>query len=161
MTRLTVSLKARALRYLSAREHSRLELKRKLVRYALETDDVEQLLDTLAAANWLSQERFCDSLINRRAKNFGNSRILSELQSHGVSSIVLAEVKAGLIGGEVARACEVWQRKFGVPGIDPQARAKQMRFMLQRGFSHKAIRAAMNSTADDDALLPDYLPGDA
>ena len=37
------SLKARALRYLSAREHSRLELARKLARYAEETDDIEAL----------------------------------------------------------------------------------------------------------------------
>lgn len=160
MARPVVSLKARALRYLSAREHSRLELRRKLVRHALETDDVEQLLDTLEAAKWLSQERFCDSLINRRAKNFGNSRILAELQSHGVGSDALAEVKAGLVDGEVARACEVWQRKFGTPGADPQARAKQMRFMLQRGFSHRAIRAAMASAPDDDPSLPDYLQGD-
>lgn len=149
MVRPVISLKARALRYLSAREHSRIELGRKLARHAQEGDDVEQLLDTLEGAKFLSDSRFCDSLINRRAKRFGNSRILAELQSHGIGGPALAEVKAELADGETARACEVWQRKFGVPGRDLSERSKQMRFMLQRGFSHRAIKVAMQGTGSD------------
>ncbi|MES2831498.1 MAG: recombination regulator RecX [Pseudomonadota bacterium] len=150
MARPAISLKARALRYLSAREHSRIELSRKLARYAQEGDDIEQLLDSLEAAKFLSQARFCDSLINRRAKRFGNSRILAELQSHGVSDQDLSSAKAGLIDGEIARACEVWQRKFGHGGAAPADRAKQMRFMQQRGFSHQAIKAAMAGAMPDE-----------
>jgi len=150
MARPSISLKARALRYLSAREHSRIELSRKLARYAQEGDDIEQLLDSLEAAKFLSQTRFCDSLINRRAKRFGNSRILAELQSHGVSGQDLSSAKAGLADGEIARACEVWQRKFGHGGTEPADRAKQMRFMQQRGFSHRAIKAAMAGTMPEE-----------
>ena len=150
MPRPAISLKARALRYLSAREHSRQELARKLSRHVQEGDDVEQLLDWLVARKFLSQERFCESLVNRRARRFGNSRILAELQSHGVGNIALAEVKADLVAGETARAVEVWQRKFGRPGSDAAARAKQMRFLMQRGFSHQAIRVAMASAPVDE-----------
>ena len=46
-----LSLKARALRFLSMREHSRLELGRKLARHAEEGDDVEALLDFLEKNN--------------------------------------------------------------------------------------------------------------
>ena len=163
MARPVISLKARALRYLSAREHSRLELSRKLARYAQEGDDVAQLLDALEAAKLLSQARFCDSLINRRSKRFGNSRILAELQSHGVGGDALADVKAGLADGETARAYEVWQRRFGAVGAvstDAAARAKQIRFMLQRGFSHRVIRAAMDSSAHAEESAPGYIPDD-
>ena len=93
MAKLQISLKARALRYLSAREHSRLELARKLARYAQEGDDIETLLDTLEAAKLLSQARFSESLIHRRAHRFGNSRILSELQSHGIDAEALVDIK--------------------------------------------------------------------
>ena len=118
MAALKISLKARALRYLSAREHSRLELGRKLSRYAQETDDVEALLDALEAANFLSQSRFSESLVHRRAARFGNSRILSELQSHGIVGDELNEIKANLAQDEVARAREVWLRKFGrIPAV--------------------------------------------
>lgn len=145
-----LSLKARALRYLSQREHSRFELRRKLLRYAEEGDDVDALLDFLEKNNWLSQERFAESLVNRKASRFGNSRVMAELQSHGVTGEALDEIKAGLSDSETARAVEVWRRKFGVVAEDAAARAKQMRFLLQRGFSQRAARIAMQGGPDDD-----------
>jgi len=143
MAKLPVSLKARALRYLSAREHSRLELGRKLARYAQEGDDVEALLDTLEAAKLLSQARFSESLVHRRAARFGNGRILSELKSHGIDADALAGIKSNLEDGEAARAREVWRKKFAHPPENAEQRAKQIRFLMQRGFSQWAIREAM------------------
>ena len=145
-----LSLKGRALRYLSMREHSRLELGRKLARYAEEGDDVDALLDFLEKNNWMSQERFAESLINRRAARFGNSRVMAELKSHGVTGDALVELKVGLADSETARATEVWQRKFGTVALDAAERAKQMRFLLQRGFSQRAARVAMQGGPEDD-----------
>jgi regulatory protein len=145
-----LSLKARALRYLSAREHSRLELGRKLARYAEEGDDIEALLDFLEKNNWLSQERFAESLIHRRAARYGNSRVVAELQNHGVGGEALAELKSGLAESETARACEVWRRKFGSVAQDAAERSKQMRFLMQRGFSQRAVRVAMQGRDEDD-----------
>jgi regulatory protein len=145
-----LSLKARALRYLSAREHSRLELRRKLTRYAEDGDDVEALLDFLEKNNWLSQERFAESLIHRKAARYGNSRVVAELQTHGLKGEALAELKANLAESETARAREVWRRKFGTVAQDVAERAKQMRFLLQRGFSPRAVRAAVQGGADEE-----------
>ena len=58
---MALSLKARALRYLAAREHSRIELQRKLAKYAQEGDDVDAVLDALERADFLSAERFSES----------------------------------------------------------------------------------------------------
>ncbi|MDB5755471.1 MAG: recombination regulator RecX [Massilia sp.] len=145
-----LSLKARALRFLSMREHSRLELGRKLSKYAEEGDDIGALLDFLEKNNWLSQERFSESLIHRRGARYGNSRIMAELQSHGVSGEALQQLKSGLLDTEVERACEVWRRKFGEVAADAEGRSKQMRFLMQRGFSQKAVRAAMRGSCPDD-----------
>lgn len=150
MAAVQLSLKGRALRFLSMREHSRMELKRKLARHAEEGDDVEALLDMLEAANWLSQERFSESLIHRRAARFGNSRIVAELQSHGINGEALQELKAGLAEDETARACEVWRRKFGVVAVDAAQRGKQIRFLMQRGFSQRAVQAAVKGALPDD-----------
>ncbi|MCD2514919.1 recombination regulator RecX [Massilia sp. G4R7] len=147
-----LSLKGRALRFLSMREHSRLELGRKLAKYAEEGDDVEALLDFLEKNNWLSQERFAESLVHRKAGRFGNSRVMAELQSHGLDGEKLAEIKASLADTETTRAREVWQRKFGTVAVDAAERAKQMRFLLQRGFSQRAARIAMQGAPDDDEL---------
>jgi regulatory protein len=154
MAKQLPSLKARALKYLAAREHSRLELGRKLARYAGEGDDVEALLDWLESRKFLSQSRFSESLVHRRAQRFGNSRILSELQSHGIEGEEIDSIKAGLAAGENERAIEVWRRKFSHPPADLAERAKQMRFLQQRGFSHRAIQAALRfaeQSAEDDS----------
>jgi regulatory protein len=145
-----VSLKARALRLLSTREHSRIELARKLARHAEEGDDIDALLDFLEKNNWLSQERFSESLIHRRSARYGNSRIVAELQSHGINGDALQELKAGLAEDETARCCEVWRRKFGSVPEDAQQRSKQVRFLMQRGFSQRAVRAAMQGVDLDD-----------
>ena len=152
MARQQLSLKARALKYLSMREHSRLELARKLSRYAEEGDDVEALLDFLEKNNWLSQERFAESLVHRRAGRYGNARVLSELQQHGVKGEALDELKSELKESETARAREVWRRKFGKVPQDAEERSKQMRFLLQRGFSQSVVRAVLKGGYDDDDL---------
>lgn len=145
-----LSLKARALRFLSMREHSRLELGRKLAKYAEEGDDIDALLDLLEKNNWLSQERFSESLIHRRAARYGNSRIVAELQSHGVQGEALQELKSSLTDTEIERACDIWQRKFGTVATDPQQRNKQIRFLMQRGFSQRAVMKAVKGSDFDD-----------
>lgn len=145
-----VSLKARALRYLSTREHSRLELGRKLARYAEEGDDVDALLDFLEKNNWLSQERFAESLVHRRAARYGNSRIVAELQSHGVAGAALQDLKAQLADSELERARDIWQRKFGEVATDPLERNKHIRFLLQRGFSQRVVQKVIKGAELDE-----------
>ncbi|SRR5450830_551812 len=150
MPRPQISLKARALKYLSSREHSRLELARKLTAYAQEDDDIEALLDWLQASKFLSQERFSESLMHRRAGRYGNNRILAELKSHGIGSEALTEVRQELTDGENARARDVLRRKFDEAPVDTVTRAKCQRFLQQRGFSHRAIQAAVKTAWNED-----------
>jgi len=150
------------------REHSRLELGRKLARHAEEGEDVEALLDFLEKNRFLSCERFSESLVRRRSENYGNKRILAELQTHGLSAEVVEHSKAELEVTEIARACAVWQRKFGRCRKPVQLQAEeaessacidkskaqsernqQIRYLMQRGFSSKAIKVAMRGEIDE------------
>lgn len=149
MPRSPLSLKARALNYLSSREHSRLELARKLSIYAQDDEDIEALLDWLQKTKLLSQERFSESLVHRRADRYGNQRILSELQSHGIHGDALSTVQDALTQGEAARACAVLRRKYAESPKDAMTRAKCVRFLQQRGFSHHAIQAALKIAWSD------------
>ncbi len=144
-----LSLKARALRYLAAREHSRIELARKLARHASDDDNIDALLDWLEAQKFLSETRFAESLVNRRAARFGSSRILYELQSHGVDDATVADLRNSLKASEDERAWAAWEKKFGVAPDSAEARARQMRFLQQRGFSHAAIQATMKRIVRD------------
>ncbi len=149
MKRPTISLKARAIKYLSSREHSRLELARKLTPYAQDGDDIEALLNWLEQSNFLSAERFSESLVNRRASRFGNRRIFSELQSHGLETSVFDAIKQELIAGECGRATEVLLKKYGVPPENAEMRVKYSRFLLQRGFSGHVITHAIKMMCID------------
>jgi regulatory protein len=94
------------------REHSRAELFRKLSSHAEEGDDVDAILDWLEENNFLSIERFSDSLVNRRSGRFGNHRILAELQSHNVDAIEMDRIKSELAESETSRAVEVLPANF-------------------------------------------------
>ncbi len=139
MTRVP-SLKARALRYLSARDHSRKELAGKLLRFVKDGDNLDDLLAWLEAQGFLSDTRFAESLVRRRMERYGNSRIKQELRNHQLTDVLPDGAMQELIDNEAARAYEVWERKFGELAVDPKERARQMRFLQQRGFSSEVIR---------------------
>jgi regulatory protein len=133
------SLKARAIGYLSRREYSRAELARKLAPYAGEGEPLEPVLDALEQGGWLSNQRFAESLMHRRAPRMGTARIVGELKRHALDDSVLAEVGAQLRATEFARAEAVWRKKFGALPQTPAERMRQTRFLATRGFSHAVI----------------------
>lgn len=148
-TRPPLSLKARAVGYLSRREHSRAELARKLAPHAESAEQLEQLLDALERENWLSNQRFADSLAHRRGARYGTARVMQEAKTHKLDSEQLGELQERLRATEAERAREVWRKRFGTPPDTPEARAKQIRFMVARGFS-RAVVGKIIQGADED-----------
>lgn len=167
----TLSLKMRAITLLSQREHSRSELRQKLLRIlrrdlaaaagsqaadvdevnpsdATEpADQVEALLEWLQQQGYLSDERFVESRIHARAHRYGDLRIKQELAQHGLT--LSADKLATLKEGEYERAKAIWQRKFGGQvAQDLAAKAKQVRFMIARGFSSETVRKLLNAQDD-------------
>jgi regulatory protein len=134
------SLKGRALRLLSQREHSRTELERKLAAHEEVPGELAQALDELQARDFINDGRVLESVVNRRAAKLGGARIQQELVGKGLSGPEMAEALAQLKTTEFSRAQAVWQKKFGTPAPDPQTRARQMRFLISRGFSAEVVR---------------------
>jgi len=153
-----LSLKARAIGFLSRREHSRAELARKLAPHAESAEEVEQLLDALERENWLSNARFADSLMHRRAARYGAARVMQEAKTHQLGGEQLRDLKERLADTELARARAVWQKRFGVAPDTPEAKAKQIRFMMARGFSRSVIGKVMGQ---GDALPDEWPEGDS
>ena len=155
MIKPKLSLKGRALRYLSMREHSRHELARKLSPYVQETDDLEALLKFLEESKFLSDQRFSEALVNKRQARFGNHKIMAELLSHNLDKDDLQELKHELRETEELRAIEVLHRKFSMPPSDHWEKSKQMQFLAQRGFSGTAISAALSAPRSSCDLIDD------
>ena len=143
------SLKGRALRLLSQREHSRQELERKLRPFEEVPGELSQALDFLQAKDFINEQRVLESVVNRRASKLGASRVKQELQAKGLDPQAVSDALQGLRETELDRAREVWRKKFGQPAIDANERARQMRFLLTRGFAAEAVRRVV-SGADDD-----------
>ena len=124
-------------RSLAQREHSRLELARKLQPHAADAAQgaLETLLDELQAQGWLSDARFAEALSRNRATRQGVARIRAELRQRGVGAEQVEQATAALAGSEAERAQQVWQKKFGQPPLDASERARQIRFLLGRGFA--------------------------
>jgi regulatory protein len=172
-----LSLKARALQLLAQREHSRIELRRKLLAYANQQPagttkpdaavepgspamfarrlpptpemqaDVDALLEWLAENRHLSETRFLEARVRTRAARLGNLRIRQELAQHGLQ-LAPDEARA-LRDSELARARQVWARKFDGPAGDAAGRARQLRFLAGRGFSADVIRRLLRGDDDD------------
>ncbi len=147
---LQVSLKGRALRLLSQREHSRSELERKLAAYEQAPGELAQVLNDLQARDFINEGRVIDSVMHRRSGKLGATRIKQELASKGLSGEAVTEALAGLRETEYSRALEVWRKKFDRPTTDPNDRAKQMRFLLTRGFSSDVVRKIVQGAGDDE-----------
>ena len=142
------SLKGRALRLLSGREHSRVELERKLSSFEEEPGELARVLDELQAKGFINEARVIESVLHRRSAKLGTARIKQELQGKGLDPEAVSEALAGLRTTEQARALEVWRKKFGAPPVDAQGAAKQMRFLASRGFSGDVIRRVVAGAQD-------------
>jgi len=149
MSLIALSLKGRALRLLSGREHSRAELERKLQNFEEEPGTLAQALDELQAKGFISESRVIESVVHRRASKLGLGRIKHELQGKGLDPQAVSEALAGLKATELERAREVWRKKFGAPPVDAQAAAKQMRFLASRGFGGDVIRKVVADSQDE------------
>jgi SOS response regulatory protein OraA/RecX len=144
-----LSLRGRALGYLSRREHSRTELSRKLIPHLAEGDSVEPLLDALEREGWLSNERFVESVVHRRGARLGTSRIVHELKRNGIDETLIQDAGATLKETELTRAREVWSKKYGELPTTPAERAKQARFLATRGFTGGVIMKVLKAGDDD------------
>lgn len=170
-----LSLKGRALQLLAQREHSRLELRRKLLRRlrddgrgadspspghdadgrvspdpaaARSTPDPEAEVDALL--DWLQAHRYLSD------ERFVESRVhvrsvrygnLRIRQELAQHGVALTPALSGdLRDSEWARAVEVQQRKFGGPPASLAERARQSRFLAGRGFSSDVVRRALRAS---------------
>ena len=144
------SLKGRALRLLSQREHSRAELERKLAPHEEEPGELAKALNELQARDFINDGRAIESVVHRRAGKWGAAKVKQELTAKGLTGEAVAQALAGLKDTELRRAQEVWRKKFGSPAPDPQTRAKHMRFLLTRGFSAEVVRQVVSGAGEDD-----------
>ena len=138
-----VELRARALRLLARREHTRQELERKLSPHAGSSAELQGLIAGLKQKNQQSEERFAEARARRLARKYGAARIRQDLKAKGVSEDLVARFSSSADELEHARA--ILERKYRTPALSREERAKRMRFLQSRGFSSEVIFSLLSA----------------
>ena len=139
-------LRERALRLLARREHSRAELVRKLEAAGFARDEIGLLLDDFETRNWLSDQRFAESYVADHRARAGSIKLAYDLRQRGVNDAVIEAVLSEHRDSEFDRARKVWQKKFGSAPADVTEKARQIRFLQSRGFTHETIQKTLKAT---------------
>ena len=152
--RITRSLMARAVDLLSRREHSRVQLARKLKQHLGpdETDDdIDRVLDRLQEQGLLSDARFAISLVRQRAPRYGDLRLARDLRERGVGAADASSAMTQVAGTEAQRALAAWSRRFDALPTSADERGRQGRYLQTRGFSMDVITQVLaGKVASDD-----------
>ena len=145
-----IKARKKAMDYLARREYGRLELQAKLEYAGFDTEIARVAVDQLASENLQCDHRFVEGLLRSRInKGKGPVRVRIELEDRRVESGLVDEILSLCDEDWVALARQVREKKFG-PALPPdfKEKARQTRFLQQRGFEPGQIQAAVTSHED-------------
>ena len=132
-----------AVRLLARREHSRLELRTKLVGKGWPEDLVESTIAELADEGLQSDDRFAESFARQRAgRSYGPRRIRAELTQRGIDSAGAARAIDALDIDFAELAADFYRRKYGgdEAELSFSERARRSQAMYRRGFEAEHVR---------------------
>ena len=144
-------LRGSAFAILAKREHSREELKNKLLLYGACPIELEPLLAELTGNDYQSDQRMAGMLVRANIrKGRGPARIQQELKKHHIDA-ELAEEDLEEVNWQ-QQAIQLRISKFGeaLP-IEPKEKARQVRFLQYRGFDlDSCFKAISRNEIDED-----------
>ena len=130
----------KALDVISRREHSKKEVRDKLLKKFDDLSVIEDVIEKLIKNSLLNDSRYAEMYTRaRKRKGFGPKRIGYELNSRGVSE-TLSSIAIEEEGGWLEAAENAFNKKFkdGI-SLDFKTKLKQKSFLQNRGFSFKEI----------------------
>ncbi len=131
-----MSAKSVAVRLLSRREHSALEIRDKLLKRDFDENEINQTINELQQGGWLSDERFAEAYIRmRQLKGFGPIRISMELNERGVDDSIIETYLDEKDDSWQQTLLQQYSKKYKDSKIeDYNDKAKRIRFLQYRGF---------------------------
>ncbi len=139
---------------LARREWGRAELAVRLRARGGDSAAIERVLDELAALGYLSDARCAEAVVASRRGNYSRGAIAYALRERRIEPEA-AQAALGTLSvqDEAADATALWQRRYGAAPGDRREHARQVRFLLARGYSIgialAVLRAAGAALTDD------------
>jgi regulatory protein len=133
-------LRQQAIRLLARREHTRVELARKLASLGTR-EEIDALLVELEASHMQSDSRTAEAWLRGNAARLGASSLRHTLKSRGLATELIEEqIAQADLPDEMERARAIWSRKFSVAPASAKDWARQARFLQSRGFASDIVR---------------------
>ena len=135
-----------ALFLLTRRDHTSLELRQKLSRKDYPNAGIDTVIAALEETGLINAVRFAESYSHyRRGKGYGPRRIAMELQSKGIAEAVIAEQVKITDNAWFTEIRAIWRKHFkGRQPADQRERARQLRFLYNRGFTQDQITSVFD-----------------
>lgn len=140
-------LRQTALDSLARREHSKFELKNKLLAKGFIDSDIEEILQELAAKGLQSDARFVEAYVAMRSRRgFGPQRIRGELRERGINQELSDQFLDERDSSWFELIIAVREKKYGaeVPK-DLGDKSKQMKYLYYKGFNSDHIKNIFKS----------------
>lgn len=140
------AIREAALRLLARREHSRLELARKLTRRGWSEPVLERVMDELAEQGLQSDERYAESYVRQRtSKAYGPVRIRSELSERGIGRAEAARAMEAESPDWFAIAANWYEKRYGPePPANLKEKSRRQQALARRGFTHEHVRELLD-----------------
>lgn len=115
-----------------------MELEKKISVYAdslkISNYEIKSILNDLEQKDWLSDQRFTEQFVFSKKRKFGMRRIARELNLHGVDELIINKAINAIKEEEFLLAKQIWKKKYNQLPNTIEEKAKQIRFMQNRGF---------------------------
>ena len=136
------AVRAKALELLARREHSRLELRQKLIQRGYPPAQIDLVLDQLVEERLLDEGRYAELYASTRAdKGYGPLRIARELRERGVPDEQVTTSLAALDPFWPPKLRELHRKRFkALVPTDAAGRMQQTRVLRQHGFTLDQIK---------------------
>ena len=140
------TIKKECLRLLTRRDHSRKQIQDKLALKGYDKNQVSVVIEELSGKSFQSDSRYAESYVRVRSqKGFGPIRIGYELRQQGIDSGTVEQVLRAASDDWQTLLEQVYLKKYSQnTDCGHLERGKQIRFLLQRGFSNTMIYTLFN-----------------
>ena len=143
-------LRSYAFALLTRRDYSKADLEAKLNQYAINPEEVANLVDELAQQNYQSDQRVAElTLAIQIRKGKGLQRIKQALKAKQLDTELITEELSEVDWLDQAYQLKI--KKFGMEvEKDLKLKARQIRFLQYRGFDMGIIMKAIARTSDEE-----------
>ena len=138
-------------KYLSIREHSKLELHNKLTQKGHDSIDIRDCIDEFSSKDIQSDTRFTEEFIRSKLKkNKGPRLVSSELATRGISDNLINKKISEISYQEWCNAAlKALVKKLHGASVSIDNKDKIYSFLISRGFDHKMIKYALDEQKNE------------